>query len=66
VRSLGDETLDIADNSNVSDVSDDVKTELNESLLEDGVSLETEETSFDKDEQERLVEEKSPKQSGPD
>ena len=66
VRSLGDETLDIGDNSNASDVYDDVKTELNESLLEDGVSLETEETSSDKDEQERLVEDKSPEQSGTD
>ena len=66
VRSLGDETSDIGDNSNVSDVSDGAKTELNESLLEDGVSLETEETSSDKDEQERLVEDKSPEQSGTD
>ena len=66
VRSLGDETLDIGDNSNASDVYDDVKTELNESLLEDGVLLETEETSSDKDEQERLVEDKSPEQSGTD
>ena len=64
VRSLGDETLDLGDNSNASNVSDEVRNELNESLLEDGVSLATEETSSEEGEQVASPEENSPEQNG--
>ena len=60
VRSLGDETLDTADDMIENNVSDEVKTELNESLLEDGVSLKTEDNNSDENEQETRPEDKSP------
>ncbi len=43
VRSLGDTTSDIEDKKNADNGSDEIDAELNESLLEDGVSLKTEE-----------------------
>ena len=43
VRSLGDNSSDIEDKKNADNGSDEMNTELNESLLEDGVSLKTEE-----------------------
>ena len=64
VRSLGDEILEPGNDNKVSDVSDEVKTELNESLLEDGVSLDTEETNFEEDEQKVLPEDNLPEKSG--
>ena len=51
VRSLGDEILEIEDSSKTSSVSDEINTEINESLLEEGVSLNTEETKAVKNEQ---------------
>ena len=51
VRSLGDEAFENKDDSNVSNVSDEGSTELNESLLEEGVSLKPGETNSEKHEQ---------------
>ena len=64
VRSLGDQILETEDGSKISNVSDEINTEFNESLLENGVSLKTEETKSEKAEQEDLPKVKLPEQSG--
>ncbi len=63
VRSLGDKTFENQDDSNVSNVSDEDSTELNESLLEEGVSLTRGETNSEKPEQEMPGENPSPEQT---
>ena len=67
VRSLGDNTLEIEDESKIVNVSDEINSEMNESLLEDGVSLKTEEPMSVENEQvaqEDLPKVKSPEESG--
>ena len=67
VRSLGDKPLETEDANRISNVSDNINPEKNESLLEDGVSLKTEETeSVEKEqfEQEEKPKVKSPEESG--
>ena len=64
VRSLGDEAIGNKDDSNVSNVSDEGSTELNESLLEEGVSLKPGETNSEKSFEEMPGENLSPKQTG--
>ena len=51
VRSIGDTTLETEDNSETGNVSDVINTEMNENLLEDGVSLKMEESKSIEDEQ---------------
>ena len=63
VRSLGDKTFENQDDSNVSNVSYEDSTELNESLLEEGVSLTRGETNSEKPEQEMPGENPSPEQT---
>ena len=63
VRSLGDKTLETEDDNKISHVSDEINTEMNESLLEDGVSLKTEETKSVKNEQ--VEQEDPPKDKSP-
>ena len=64
VRSLGDTASDIEDNKNADNGSDEIKAELNESLLEDGVSLKTEEDVSEEAKVETSPENKSTEQSG--
>ena len=64
VRSLGDTTTDIEDKKNADNGSDEVDAKLNESLLEDGVSLKTEEAISEEVKDETNTENKSPEQSG--
>ena len=67
VRSLGDDTLEIEDESKIVNVSDEINSEMNESLLEDGVSLKTEEpmsVENEQVEQEDPPKVKSPEESG--
>ena len=64
VRSLGDTAPDIEDKKNADNGSDEINAELNESLLEDGVSLKTEETSSEEVKEETSSENKSPENSG--
>ena len=67
VRSLGDKTLEAEYDNKISHVSDEINTEMNESLLEDGVSLKTEENRSVKNEQveqEDPPKVKSPEESG--
>ena len=67
VRSLGDKALETEDDSEISNVSDVINTEMNESLLEDGVSLKTEEAKSvesEQVEQEDPPKVKSPEESG--
>ena len=64
VRSLGDNTSEIEDQKNADNGSDEINVEINESLLEDGVSLKTEEAISEKVEEETSSENKSPEQSG--
>ena len=67
VRSLGDNTLEIEDESKIVNVSDEINSEMNESLLEDGVSLKTEEpmsVENEQVEQEDPPKVKSPEESG--
>ena len=64
VRSLGDTTPDIEDKKNADNGSDEVDAELNESLLEDGVSLKTEEDTSEEVKEESSSENKSPGQNG--
>tara|TARA_Y100001968_G_scaffold284034_1_gene283087 strand:- start:147 stop:770 length:624 start_codon:yes stop_codon:yes gene_type:complete len=59
VRSLGDTT---SDNGDLTNFPDEINTELNESLLEDGISLKTEESDIEESEQETDTEKKSPEQ----
>ena len=64
VRSLVDNTSDIEDQKNVDNSSDEINVEINESLLEDGVSLKTEEAVFEEAKVETSLENGSPEQSG--
>ena len=64
VRSLGDKILETEDDSEPNSVSDKINTEMNESLLEEGVSLKTEETKSEGNEQENPPNVNSPEQSG--
>ena len=63
VRSLGDDTSDIEDQKNADDGSDEINVEINESLLEDGVSLKTEEAVIEEAKVETSLENGSPEQS---
>ena len=67
VRSLGDNTLETEDDSKIDNVSDEINSEINESLLEDGVSLKKEEPMHAENEQveqEDPPKVKSPEESG--
>ncbi len=64
VRSLGDTTSDIEDKKNVDNGSDGTNLQINESLLEDGVSLKTEEAISEEVKVETSSENGSPEQSG--
>ena len=64
VRSLVDNTSDIEDQKNVDNSSDEINVEINESLLEDGVSLKTEEAVSEEAKVETSLETRSPEQSG--
>ena len=61
VRSLEDTT---SNNGDLENFPDEINTELNESLLEDGISLKTEESDIKESEQETDTEKKSPEQIG--
>ena len=61
VRSLEDTT---SNNGDLENFPDEINTELNESLLEDGISLKTEESDIEESEQETDTEKKSPEQIG--
>ena len=63
VRSLGDSTPDTEDEVSSDDVSDEVNNKLNESLLEEGVSLKTDETLSDEVKEEAGSEDTLPDQS---
>ena len=63
VRSLGDNTSDIEDQKNADNGSDEINVEINESLLDDGVSLKTEEAVSEKAKVETSPENESPEQS---
>ena len=63
VRSLGDTTPDIEDKKNADNGSDEINAELNESLLEDGVSLKTEEASMEEVKEETSSDNKSSEQT---
>ena len=64
VRSLGDTTSDIEDENDADNSSDEIGAMLNESLLEDGVSLKTEGAISEEVKDETSAENKSPEQSG--
>ena len=64
VRSLGDTESDIEDETKAVRLADEIDTELNKSLLEDGVSLKTEESISEDIKEETSSENKSPEQSG--
>ena len=64
VRSLGDTTSDIEDEKDADNSSDEIGAKLNESLLEDGVSLKTEEAISEEVKDETSADNKSPEQSG--
>ena len=64
VRSLGENTTDIEDKKDANNGSDEINAELNESLLEDGVSLKTEEIISEEVEEETSSENKLPEQGG--
>ena len=64
VRSLGDNTSEIEDQKNADNGSDEINVEINESLLEDGVSLKTEEAISEEVKEETSSENKSPEQNG--
>ena len=64
VRSLGDTTSDIEDEKDADNGSDEIDAKLNESLLEDGVSLKTEEAISEEVKDETSAENNSPEQSG--
>ena len=64
VRSLGDTESDIEDETKAVRLADEIDTELNKSLLEDGVSLKTEEAISEDIKEETSSENKSPEQSG--
>ena len=67
VRSLGDTTADLEDKKDADDAnngSDEINAEINESLLEDGVSLKTEEALSEEVKEETSSENKSLEKSG--
>ena len=64
VRSLGDSASDIEVEKDADNGSDEIDIKLNESLLEDGVSLKTEEAISEEVKDETSAENKSPEQSG--
>ena len=64
VRSLGDNTSEIEDQKNADNGSDEINVEINESLLEDGVSLKTEEAVSEEEKVETSPENEAPQQSG--
>ena len=64
VRSLGDTTSEIEDEKDADNGSDEIDAKLNESLLEDGVSLKTEEAISEEVKDETSTENKSPEQNG--
>ena len=64
VRSLGDSASDIEVENDTDNGSDETDIKLNESLLEDGVSLKTEEAISEEEKDETSAENKSPEQSG--
>ena len=64
VRSLGDSASDIEVEKDTDNASDETDIKLNESLLEDGVSLKTEEAISEEEKDETSAENKSPEQSG--
>ena len=64
VRSLGDTAPDIEDKKNADNGSDEINAELNESLLEDGVSLKTEEAISEEVKEETSSENKTSENSG--
>ena len=64
VRSLGDTTSDIDDKENADNGSNEINAEINESLLEDGVSLKTEEAISEVVKEDNSSENKSPEQNG--
>ena len=64
VRSLGDSASDIEVEKDTDNGSDETDIKLNESLLEDGVSLKTEEAISEEEKDETSAENKSPEQSG--
>ena len=64
VRSLGDTTPDIEDKEDADHGSGVINAELNEKLLDDGVSLKTEETISEEVKEEASSENKLPEQSG--
>ena len=64
VRSLGENTTDIEDKKDANNGSDEINAELNESLLEDGVSLKTEEIISEEVEEETSSENKRSEQGG--
>jgi len=61
---LGDNTSDLEDQKNANDVSDEIDAKLNESLLDDGVSLKTEDDISEEVKEEAIPKNKSPEQSG--
>ena len=63
VRSLGDTTSDIEGEKDADKGSDEIDAKLNESLLEDGVLLKTEEAISEEVKEETSAENKSPEQS---
>jgi large subunit ribosomal protein L9 len=64
VRSLGDTTSEIEDEKDADNGSNEIDAKLNESLLEDGVSLKTEEAISEEVKDETSTENKSPEQNG--
>ena len=63
VRSLGDTTSDIEDEKDADNGADETNAKLNESLLEDGVSLKTEEAISEEVKEETSSENRAPEQS---
>ena len=64
VRSLGDTTSDSEDGTNLDSNTEEVNTDLNESLLEDGVSLKTQDIISEEIDAEDDSEKSSSEQSG--
>ena len=64
VRSLGDTASGTEDKKIADNGSDEINAELNESLLEDGVSLKIEEAKSEEVREETSAENRSPEQSG--
>ena len=64
VRSLGETTSDLEDKKNSDNGSNEIDAKINESLLEDGISLKTEEVISEEVKLETSYENKSSEQSG--